>query len=101
VNGSYKPMTLNKNAGDDEYDLVISNYAFSELPSTLQRVYIKKILSKAKRGYLTMNSGLADSAFTGDKLSLQELRGLLPRFEIFDEVPLTAQNNYLIVWGHK
>jgi hypothetical protein len=48
-----------------------------------------------------MNSGLADSAFTGDKLSLQELRGLLPRFEIFDEVPLTAQNNYLIVWGHK
>jgi len=33
-----------------EYDLVISNYAFSELPSQLQLAYLENIISKAKMG---------------------------------------------------
>jgi hypothetical protein len=101
LRGSYRTMTLNRNAGDERCDLAVSNYAFSELPSALQRAYIGKILSKAARGYLTMNSGNDDSVCTGDKLSVQQLRGLLPAFEIFEEVPRTEHNNYLIVWGHR
>jgi putative sugar O-methyltransferase len=101
LNSSYRTLTINKSVGDKRYDLVISNYAFSELPTQLQMKYIEKVLSKSKRGYLTMNSGLKDSVFKDNKLSLDELKKLLPTFEIFSESPLTAPNNYIIVWGHK
>ena len=99
LNASYKTTTLNQNMGDVEYDLIISNYAYSELPKDLQKKYIEKVLSKAKRGYLTMNSGLPNSCFH-NKLSLEELTNLLPKFETLQEHPNTFPNNYIIVWGH-
>jgi hypothetical protein len=100
LNGSYKLTTLNQQSGNEVYDLVVSNYAFSELPSKLQRKYIEKIMSKSKRGYLTMNSGFIDSACATDKLSVDELRSQLPQFEIIPENPLTHPRNFVIVWGH-
>lgn len=98
LNGSYSVTTLNKSTAE-EYDLVISNYAFSELPSHLQKMYIEKVLSNAKRGYLTMNSGRGQERTTG-KLSIDELRDLLPSFETYEEKPQTGSNNYIIVWDH-
>ena len=100
LNNAYHPTMLNQHLGGDAYDLVISNYAFSELPSQLERKYIEKVLSNAKRGYLTMNSGRADSRFTDNKLSVEELRELLPPFDILPEIPLSCPGNYIIVWGH-
>lgn len=100
LNGSYSIKTLNQMAGNLSYDLVVSNYAFSELPPRLQEAYIKKIFSKSKRGYLTMNSGFESSTFSKNHLSIDELRRLLPSFEIMEELPLTAEGNYIIVWGH-
>jgi putative sugar O-methyltransferase len=99
LNSAYQITSLNQHRGDVEYDLVISNYAFSELPSKLQLRYIEKILSKSKRGYLTMNSGKENSIFKEDKLSLAELKKYLPAFEILDERPLTATDNYILIWG--
>lgn len=99
LNNSYKTTTLNQHSGDIYYDLSISNYAFSELPSKLQMKYIEKIFSKSLRGYLTMNSGLSNSAFQNDKLSLQELKKCLPKFEVIEERPLTHPGNYIIIWG--
>jgi len=90
LNCAYKCSTLNRNSGDEHYDLAISNYAFSELPSQLQHKYIDKILANSSKGYMTMNDKLDD-----------DLRRKLPPFEIFDERPLTMQGNYIIVWGHK
>jgi len=101
LNCAYRTTTINQHAGDIEYDLVVSNYAFSELPSKLQRKYIEKILSKSKRGYLTMNSGKPDSAFQEDKLSLAELVELLPEPEVVDETPNSHRGNYVIVWRPK
>jgi len=101
LKSAYQTYTLNQHRGDVNYDLVISNYAFSELPSSLQEMYIKKIFSKSKKGYLTMNSGKSDSAFQVDKLSISDLEQQLPEFEIFPELPLTHPGNYIIVWGHK
>jgi hypothetical protein len=46
-----------------------------------------------------MNSGKENSVFKEDKLSLLELKERLPMFEILDERPLTAPDNYIIVWG--
>ena len=100
LNSAYKTQTINQHTGDINYDLVISNYAFSELPSTLQRVYIKKVILMSKRGYMTMNSGREVSAFSEDKVSLSELKELLPDFEVLPERPSSHPGNYIIVWGH-
>jgi hypothetical protein len=97
---AYQTSTLNQQSGEKAYDLAISNYAFSELPSHLQIKYIEKILSKSKRGYLTMNSGLNKTKRSIDKLTIEQLKNLLPPFEIFEEQPNTGPENYLIVWGH-
>ncbi len=101
LNGSYKCSTINQSCGTENYDLAISNYAFSELPSSLQKLYIKKIFLKSRRGYLTMNSGLPGSTYTDDKLSLTELKELLPTFDVVEEYPLSYKDNYIIVWGHR
>ena len=98
MRAAYQTCTLNS-AQPRPYDLVISNYAFSELPKHIEMAYIRKVLAKAKRGYLTMNSGKGGDRDRG-KLTLDELRAVLPPFDIFDEQPLTSRYNYIIVWGH-
>ena len=45
-----------------------------------------------------MNSGLSNKRSYG-KLSLDELRNLLPEFLVIEEEPYTNAQNYLIVWG--
>jgi hypothetical protein len=100
INGSYRVITLNKYQ-PSKVDLVISNYAYSELPKKLQLMYARKVLSKSSKGYLTMNSGKGGSLdATFEKLSLDELEEILPDFEILEEDPQTAPFNYIIVWGH-
>lgn len=98
LRGAYSTTVINKEEPDD-YDLVVSNYGFSELPKKVQLTYIKKVISKAKCGYLTMNSGLGNSRSLG-KLNLDELRTLLPNFELIEEEPHIVDQNYIIVWGH-
>ena len=98
LNGAYRTTVINQ-AEPNDYDLAISNYAFSELPSSLQCKYIEKVLAKSKRGYLTMNSGLSGPHSHG-KLSLEELRELMPKFEVYEEEPLSSPYNYIVVWGH-
>ena len=87
---------------NENFDFVISNYAFSELPREIQDQYITKVLKKSKRGYLIMNSGQSD--FTGrqyGKHTLSELREKLPQFDVYEELPSTGPDNYVIVWGHE
>ena len=100
LNSAYKTKTINQHVGDIEYDLVISNYGFSELPSSLQKVFIRKVISRSKKGYMTMNSGTESSVFQVGSLTLLELRELLPYFEVLPERPSTHPGNYIIVWGH-
>jgi hypothetical protein len=86
----------------ENYDLVISNYAFSELPRDIQRDYIFKMLGKSRCGYITMNSGRSDvSGRSVGKMSLAEIVELLPSCEILEEDPKTGPDNYIIVWGHR
>jgi putative sugar O-methyltransferase len=103
LNLAYRTLTLNQAVSHEQYDLVMSNYAFSELPKVLQLKYIEKVLRHASRGYLTMNSGrVGSAAVAGDnKLSLEELRKLLPPFEVLEEEPYTSPQNYIIIWGHQ
>lgn len=54
-----------------KYDLVISNYAFSELNREIQDIYLEKVILPAKHGYLTYNPG------QGFEYSLSEIYEIL------------------------
>jgi hypothetical protein len=100
IDSTYKPTTLNRfDSQTAQFDLAISNYAFSELPRALQLKYIAKVLSKAKSGYMTMNSG--KTAGTGRSMTIDELRIHFPELQIIEEVPLTSADNYILIWGRK
>jgi putative sugar O-methyltransferase len=82
-----------------EYDLVISNYAFSELPRKIQDEYLDKVILKARRGFMLMNSGKSDATGRSDgKISVEELRRIIPNLRELPEIPLTSPDNYLLVW---
>jgi hypothetical protein len=98
MNSSYKVMTLNRFDDEgEEFDLAISNYAFSELPKVLQEKYVSKVLSKARRGYMNMNTGNDDA--DKNHMSVDELRAHFPDLTVLEEVPLTAAGNYTVIWG--
>jgi hypothetical protein len=91
-----------RNDPETAFDFAISNYAFSELPKTIQEIYLKTVLAKSKSGYMIMNSGLTN--YTGrsaGKLSLTDIRKYLPNSVIVEEKPLTGKDNYVLIWGNK
>ena len=77
-------------------DLVISNYAFSELSLDLQDQYLKNVLLPSPRGYITWNSLSADQL---GGYSLAELIRSIPNSQILPEQPNTSKNNAIIIWG--
>lgn len=79
-------------------DLVISNYAFSELSRPVQMSYLDGFVSTASRGYITWNL-LSEKNLNG--LTLDEFLNLMPNASVQAEVPLTAPGNCIVVWGQK
>lgn len=79
-----------------EYDLVISNYAFTELPRAVQDVYLDKVILNSQRGYITYNEITPDH-FRSYKAD--ELAAMLPGALILKEEPLTHPKNCIIAWG--
>jgi len=77
-------------------DLVISNYAFSELTRDVQDQYLKNVVLPPPRGYITWNN-LSAETFGGH--SLAELIRLIPNSQIHPEKPNTSESNAIIVWG--
>lgn len=78
------------------YDLVISNYAFTELRRSIQDVYLQRVILRSKRGYITYNE-INPPEFRSYKA--RELVDMIPGAKILEEVPLTCPNNCIIVWG--
>lgn len=76
-------------------DIVISNYAFSELNRALQSKYLDRVILKSRMGYITWNP-LAERDFNG--YSLDELLNLIPNAVMQDENPNTFPGNKLITW---
>ena len=85
---------------DPHWGLVISNYAFSELGKTLQDDYLVRVLDHCDAGYLTMNSGLWRGEWQGHEcLTVEQLLARLPHAALILEDPLTAPDNYVVVFG--
>ena len=70
------------------YDLCISNYSYSEINKTYQKLYKSAILSHSKKGYIICNGHVTKE----NMLPLMEGGMILP------EVPLTDETNFLYVW---
>jgi len=78
------------------YDLCISNYAFSEIQRKYQEFYVDKIINNSCRGYLTCNY-FGD--FTNiEALTKEEILALKSCGVALPEKPLTAANNLIYVW---
>ncbi|MGV8058360.1 MAG: putative sugar O-methyltransferase [Smithellaceae bacterium] len=79
-----------------DYDLVISSYAFTELPRTIQDVYLSKVILRSKKGYINYNE-ISPMEFNSYKAN--ELVRIIPGSQIINEEPLTHPKNCIIVWG--
>jgi hypothetical protein len=78
--------------------LVISNYAFSELPAALQRLCLDNVTCKSEHGYLTINSDPEGGFAKVNNMSLAELREAIPKASRIKETPRTNLNNYILAW---
>jgi hypothetical protein len=76
-------------------DIVISNYAFSELSKSIQEKYLNNVILRSKSGYITWNC-LSANKLNG--YTLAELVRLIPNSEILPERPYTHDGNAIIVW---
>jgi hypothetical protein len=95
LSSTIKYKTMNE-LDRENYDLFISNYAFSELRREIQDIYLERIILNAKRGYITYNEGTPDHFKTYRK---DELLKIIPNSHIIEERPLTHPKNCIIVWG--
>jgi protein-L-isoaspartate O-methyltransferase len=83
-------------APSGKFDLVISNYAVSELQRELQVAYFENIVKSSTRGYLTWNL-ISQNRLGG--LSVNDVLQYIPSATITEESPLTDEGNVLITWG--
>jgi len=90
-----KYKTMNELVKED-YDLIISNYAFTELRREIQDVYLERIILNSRCGYITYND-ITPDYFKSYKYD--ELLKIIPNSYIVDEVPLTSPLNRIIIWG--
>jgi len=79
-----------------EYDLTISNYAFTEMRRDIQDVYLQKVILNSKRGYITYNE-IAPEDF--NSYNSEELIEMIPGSRIMEEKPATHPKNCIIMWG--
>jgi len=70
----------------EDHDLLVSNYAFTELPRSIQDVYFRKVVSRSKRGYITYNE-ITPPEFRSYKAP--ELVEMIPGAHVLKEEPLT------------
>ena len=75
---------------DIKYDLIISNYALTEVLEPAQSQYVEKVLLKSSRGYVIKNGAMA---------SLPLLQEAFPGFRIGEDTKSQAKNNQIIRWG--
>jgi putative sugar O-methyltransferase len=82
----------------EDYDLVISNYAYTKLHRDLQDLYKKKVIDNSSNGYMTCNFIVFNKFPTYSKAELLKLKD---NIELIIEEPLTSPKNIITVWKQK
>lgn len=82
------------------YDLVISNFSFSEMDIPEQKKYIEHVIKQTPNGYMTMN--FISNSFLLQSHSIEELVRMLynngRRGKVEAEKPTTHPDNLLVTW---
>ena len=76
---------------EKKYDLVISNYALSEVSKSLQIEYWKKILVNSNRGYLTCNKPIDIINFISSAKEIIQIK----------DIPGEHYKNYVVIWKNQ
>jgi hypothetical protein len=79
-----------------DWDLVISNYAITEMPREVQDAYMERVVRNARRGYITFNR-INPPEFRS--LEVDDFIRSIPGAEVAKEDPLTHPGNVVITWG--
>lgn len=79
----------------EQHDLLISNYAFSELTREFQDKYLDLYVKGSKHGFMMWNP-LSYEKFDG--YSLEQILEKIPNSHTEKEIPTTFPDNYLIYW---
>lgn len=79
-----------------EYDLFISNYAYTECDKNVQLEYFDKTIAKTKKGYITAN--FINDIFNLDYLKKEELLSMINNSYLIEEEPKTHAKNVIILW---
>jgi putative sugar O-methyltransferase len=79
----------------DSYDLVISNYAFTELRREIQDIYLEKIILSSTRGYITYNEINPEDFNSYTK---EELMKIMPKIKVLAEVGILDPKDCILVW---
>lgn len=83
-------------------DLVISEFAFSELFRPVQDIYLDKIILNSKAGYITWNDGNQHKIWDTDGYSLNDILSIIPGSKAIHLPPTMYQFNQetcTIIWG--
>lgn len=94
---NYEIISPNDLANNVQYDLVISNYAYSELDLDLQNYYYDTIIRNSKHGYFTLN--FISNLFDVHSYSKDELISKFQKdknISIIPEQPLTFKDNIIL-----
>ena len=95
-NGTFSD-DMNGKDSKEEYpiDLLISNYAFTELSREIQEMYMEEIVKKSRCGYITWTS-LSERDYKG--LSKEEFISIIPNARVIEEKPLTSLDGCIVIW---
>lgn len=81
---------------NEKYDLIISNYAFSECNREVELDYIEKLMSNNEKIYMTVNFIKTNDENFSNMLSLEEMRNIL-KVKPYLEIPNTSPNNVIVM----
>jgi hypothetical protein len=100
LNVSHECIQTNELDQIEPYNLVVSNYAFTECNRAVQEEYLEKVIAKASNGYMICNQitqGTGIAALSKDELIIA-LSNLGFNVKLLDENPNTHSGNYLLVF---
>lgn len=97
----YKTIQCDSLSSVANYDLVISNYAFSECEEAVQKLYLEKVISKAQKGYMICNQLAEYTGVRGlqKETLVEELSKLGFKVVLLEEEPLTFEGNFVLVFS--
>ena len=85
-----------RNPPQQQPELLISNYAFSELDRATQEIYFERVVKNSRSGYMILNQ-LSQKHLGG--MTPRELQSRIDGSKLYPEIPESSPGNSLIVWG--